>query len=150
MINAKGKKRYNLKRANYADYDFLYRLKVSCLKEYVATTWGWDEEFQRNHFQEHFDPAKIQIIVVDGQDVGELSVRDGGSEVFLDGIYIMPDYQRRGLGTTIINDVLERARSSKKPLNLQVLKVNPARRLYERLGFKVVDENESHFLMLAR
>ena len=33
------------------------------------------------------------------------------------------------------------------PVELQVLKVNPARRLYGRLGFQVTGETETHYLM---
>jgi ribosomal protein S18 acetylase RimI-like enzyme len=33
---------------------------------------------------------------------------------------------------------------------LTILKVNPARRLYERLGFTVVGETETHFRLEAR
>jgi ribosomal protein S18 acetylase RimI-like enzyme len=45
--------------------------------------------------------------------------------------------------------VLDEARRSGKPVALQVLKVNPARRLYERLGFSVTGENETLYFMKA-
>jgi ribosomal protein S18 acetylase RimI-like enzyme len=59
----------------------------------------------------------------------------------------MPDWQNRGLGTTIIQDVIDRLRAPGIPVRLQVLKVNPARRLYERLGFEIYDESDTHYLM---
>jgi hypothetical protein len=43
--------------------------------------------------------------------------------------------------------VLEQARASHLPVSLRVLKVNPAQRLWRRLGFTVVGETETHWLM---
>lgn len=136
---------YALRPATKSDYDFLYSLKVACLKEYVSATWGWDEAFQQRHFAKQFDPAKVQIVAVDGRDVGQLSVENRDEELFLSGIYIFPGWQNEGLGTAIIRDVLSEAKDQNRPVALQVLKVNPARRLYERLGFEVVGETTTHY-----
>lgn len=65
----------------------------------------------------------------------------------ISGIYILPEYQGRGLGTEVIDEVIKQARKRRQPVSLQVLKVNPARRLYERLGFVVIAESETHFQM---
>jgi ribosomal protein S18 acetylase RimI-like enzyme len=138
---------YRLRPATAADYEFLYQLKVACLKEYVAATWRWDEAYQRQHFAAHFDPDHSQIVVTDGRDVGELSVVDRENGVLVSGIYILPEFQGRGLGTTILGDVIEHARMGRRPVSLQVLKVNPARHLYERLGFVISGESETHFQM---
>ncbi|HET6444610.1 MAG TPA: GNAT family N-acetyltransferase [candidate division Zixibacteria bacterium] len=140
-------KRYSLRQATNADYDFLYHLKTTCLKEYVAATWGWDEEYQQGRFAEFFDPAATQVVVVDGRDVGQLSVEDKGEELFLAGIYLLPDWQNRGLGTEIIQSLLSAAEASGQWVSLQVLRVNPARSLYERLGFRVLAETDTHLIM---
>ena len=139
--------KYFLRQAKTTDYDFLYRLKVTCLKEYVAAIWGWDDDFQRSHFAAHFDPAASHIVVVCGRDAGQLSVIDRPEERYLSGIYLLPAYQGQGLGSQIIGDVLASARNEDRPVSLQVLVGNPARRLYERLGFKVVGRTATHTLM---
>ena len=138
---------YSLRQVTDSDYDYLYQLKVSCLKEYITATWGWDEAFQKEHFARHFNPNNSQIIVVDGVDVGELSVQDRVDELILSRILIQPAYQGRGLGTTIIRDLQKEARTREVPLTLQVLKVNPAHKLYKRLGFQIVEASETHYLM---
>jgi ribosomal protein S18 acetylase RimI-like enzyme len=140
-------KEYTLRPATDADYDFLYQLIVVCMKEYVTATWGWDEEYQRQHFAAHFNPSHSQIIVVDGQDAGRFALIDGGDSFFLSTIYIMPAFQNQGLGTAIIQDVISKAKSAGRPVRLQVLKVNPARRLYERLGFQTVEETINYYVM---
>ena len=60
---------------------------------------------------------------------------------------VHPDFQRQGLGTRLIGDLMARARDSSRPLTLRVLVVNPARDLYARLGFVVTETTrEYHFM----
>ena len=96
-----------------------------------------------------FDPAKSQILVVDGQDAGVASVEQRAEEYFVASIAVAPSWQRRGLGTAVIRDVQAQAAHERKPVRLQVLKVNPARRLYERLGFAVTSETVTHYQLLS-
>ena len=85
-------------------------------------------------------------MVVDGLAVGLLRVSERESAVFIDQVEITPKYQGQGIGTSLINDLLARGR----PVDLGVLKVNvDARRFYERLGFRVTGETETHYNMRA-
>jgi ribosomal protein S18 acetylase RimI-like enzyme len=136
-----------LRPATRDDYDFLWALLVDTLRSYVEATWGWDEAYQRARFRDHFDPARHDIVLVDGVAVGVLRVERRESFIFLSNIGITPAYQGRGIGTRLIQDLLEEARARGMSVELQVLKVNPARALYERLGFVVVDESETHWQM---
>jgi ribosomal protein S18 acetylase RimI-like enzyme len=138
---------YALRPATAADYAFLWDLHVATMRPYVASTWGWDESVQEQGFRRGFDPAQEQIIVVDGQDAGVLSVEERAEEVFLRHIEIAPQHQRRGLGTAVIGDILARAQALGLPVTLRVLHVNPARGLYERLGFRVTGRTTTHSLM---
>ncbi|MDX1520004.1 MAG: GNAT family N-acetyltransferase [Anaerolineae bacterium] len=136
-----------LRQATMADYDFLYNLKKAALRAYVEPIWGWDEVRQQDLFKKKFDPAQRQIVVHDGADIGVLSVIQEENEIFLAGIEILPAYQGQGIGTGLIQRTLKNAFANGIPVRLQVLKNNPAIGLYERLGFAVVDELETHFLM---
>lgn len=139
---------YTLRPATADDYDFLYHLIELCLKEYVEATWGWDDTFQQNHFAEHFNITGCQIVQVDGRDAGQLTVVEGDGDLYISGIYLLPEYQNKGLGSALIREVMARAKESGRPVTLQVLKANkPARRLYERLGFQVAADRETHFFM---
>jgi ribosomal protein S18 acetylase RimI-like enzyme len=88
-----------------------------------------------------------QIILVNGVEVGELSVQDLADELFLSRILIKPAYQGQGLGTALIHGLQKQAQARKVPVTLQVLKVNPAHRLYKRLGFQIVEESNTHYWM---
>jgi ribosomal protein S18 acetylase RimI-like enzyme len=139
---------YRLRQATHADYDFLYRLHVAAMKEVVAQVWGWDDIWQEQFFAAGFDPAPLRIILVDGMNVGVIAVRWSETDAYLVDIEILPAYQGRGLGAAVIQGVIAEADARNLPMRLQVLKVNPALRLYERLGFVVTGETETHHLMV--
>lgn len=138
---------YHLRQATEADYDFLYRLHTATLKEYVAALWGWDEAAQQRMFRERFEPAARQIVVVDGQDAGDLQVEWREDAAFVARIALAPEFQRRGLGTAILKDILAEAKSRGLPVTLHVLRPNPARNLYARLGFVVTEETPERIFM---
>jgi len=61
----------------------------------------------------------------------------------LDHIELLPEFQNMGIGKKIIKDLI----SKNKPVNLQVLKQNPAVRLYKELGFKITGETDLKYQM---
>ena len=129
------------------DIDFLYAMHIATMKDYVDQTWGWDDAFQETVFRKNYVPAEIQIITFDGRDIGMISLEERNDDVFLRSIEIHPTHQQQGLGTPIIQQVINNAVSKQKPVHLQVLKVNPAISLYGRLGFSVIEETDTHFIM---
>ncbi len=139
--------RYALRPATAGDYDFVYQVKAVTLKEYIAQTWGWNEADQQSRFSASFNPTQWQIVQLDGRDIGVLCLEREEDGFLLANIEILPPHQNRGIGTRIIEDILVSARRDCLPVRLQVLKANPARRLYERLGFVVTGETGTHYLM---
>jgi ribosomal protein S18 acetylase RimI-like enzyme len=140
---------YQLRQATELDREWIYCLRVATLRAYVARTWGWDEDYQRERFRQGFRPSACQIVNVDGRDVGLLQVERCETELHLGTILVAPEYQRQGIGTALIRDLLAEARRAGVPVVLQVLRVNPARQLYERLGFTVTGETATHYQMRA-
>jgi GNAT superfamily N-acetyltransferase len=137
----------SLRPATDEDYDFLWRLHRATMRAYVEKTWGWDEQWQAEYFHDHFDPTTRQVIECEGGPVGCVSVERREDCIFLAAIEIAPDYQGQGIGTKLIRALFNEADGRGVPVELRVLKVNPARRLYERLGFAMVGETETHYLM---
>jgi ribosomal protein S18 acetylase RimI-like enzyme len=133
------------------DYEYLYALNEQTMREYAEQTYGpWNETVVRGIFAERWRPESIRIVVIDGQDGGMLEVIPGETSVQLANIRVAPEHQGKGIGTRLISEVLRDAHGRGLPVTLRVLKVNPARHLYERLGFVVVGETEPHYLMEAR
>ena len=142
---------YTLRPSTDADFEFLCSLKKRTLRDYVVATWGeWDEEWQRRHFTADFARARPHVVSVDARAVGTLTVHRGPDDIFLENIGLLPEWQGRGLGSRIIEDVLAEAASADMPVRLKVLKVNPAHGLYRRLGFVVESESDTHLLMRWR
>ena len=133
------------------DYEYLYAMNKLTMQEHAEKMYGpWDEAIARRIFAERWHPESMRIVVIDGRDGGMLEVIPDETGVHLANIRVVPEHQNRGIGTQLILQVLRDAHSRGLPVSLRVLKVNPARRLYERLGFVTVDETETHHLMEAR
>lgn len=139
---------HTFRSAAESDRDWVWETKKLCLGGYVKQTFGeWDENAQNTRFCASFDAQEIQIIRLSNLDVGYMAVDRSEQEICLFNIMILPDFQNHGLGTAVMGELLGEAREKQIPLRLQVLKVNPARRLYERLGFAVIGETDTHYQM---
>lgn len=141
---------YSFRESCESDYDFLYSLNVATTKEYVSKIWGWDDQFQRSYFRSKFHPSKYKIITFDNEDIGALSLEQQDSKWYINKIQIIPTYQYKGIGTKIIQDILQSAQGNDSVVSLKILKVNPAQNLYKRLGFSFIGETPTHYLMNTR
>lgn len=142
---------HSFRQAEHDDYEFLYQLHEAAMRPYIEVLWGWEDSWQQEYFARKFDPSKRQVIQIEDQDAGVLVLEDRRHDLYICLIEILPRYQGRGVGSTIIINLLDRARKQSKFLTLHVLKSNkPARRLYERLGLVVIGEEEYHFKMASK
>ena len=90
----------SLRPATPADNDFAYQVKKVALGEYVKKMYGrWDEVFQRTFHDRQRQPAGTQIVVASGTDVGWVWCTAHSDHISVDGIYLLPQYQSRGIGT---------------------------------------------------
>jgi ribosomal protein S18 acetylase RimI-like enzyme len=129
------------------DREFLWWLHRETMRDNVHKTWGWDESWQRERFDENFDPARLQIIEYENRAIGYISVERPGDEIFLAAIEVAPEFQNNGVGTYLVGNLLQESDKLNLPARLLVLKVNPARRLYERMGFQCIGETSTHYVM---
>ncbi len=132
-----------------ADRDLIYQILHASLGPYVVQTFGqWDDAGQRKRFDQVTRTEDHAILELNGQPVGCLCLRQSETEIRLIRLFILPDFQNRGLGTHALTGILATADERGLPVRLRVLRVNPARRLYERHGFVVTDESEAHYTMI--
>ena len=117
------------------------------MREYIERIYGWDESTQKKYFEDGFHPEDTRIIQFKGQDIGMVELRHRQNDYFLARIEILPEFQKQGIGSTIIKRIIADIGLSEKPLRLQVFKINPAHRVYARLGFKITGETETHYQM---
>jgi GNAT superfamily N-acetyltransferase len=132
-----------LRRATEDDWDFLCTVTESCMREYAERTWGnWIPEAR-----DTFRPEIHEIIQCDGEEIGCIAVIDEADALLLEKLYILPSHQGRGIGTLLLTRLIERADVSERPIRLRVLRVNPARQLYERSGFEVDRSTDERYFM---
>ncbi len=83
----------------------------------------------------------VQVLLQENAIVGLFKVARDDTAWQIMQIQIAPELQGRGIGAALVREVIAEARVAKAALTLSVLKVNPARALYERLGFRVEGES---------
>ena len=130
-----------LRPATLADDDFLYDLHRRTLGAVIEATWGpWDDAVQRQFHQAWFKPETVEIVLVGGQPAGMIQAGPADAATFyVSRIEIAPEVQDRGVGTTLLRLLVDRAKEAgASAVELHVLELNRARELYERLGFEVV------------
>jgi GNAT superfamily N-acetyltransferase len=137
----------DLRPAQADDYDFALALYVETIKPYTVEFMAWVDEVETARFARLWTPADTRIITLNGIDVGWLETSETEREIFLKQMYMTPAQQRRGIGSHVLRLLIQQWKQARKPVVLGVLKNNPARRLYERLGFVVVGETDMKFMM---
>ena len=139
--------RITIRQVTESDYDFLLALSIEAMKDYVEEVYGWDEAFQEEYFRKSFKPEHKRIIQCDGIDAGMYYVVDEDECYVIKRIQVLREYQNRGIGTEALRKILKRAERQSKAVKLRVFKINPARSLYERHGFQITGETETHYHM---
>jgi ribosomal protein S18 acetylase RimI-like enzyme len=129
--------RYELRPARPGDVEFAWRLYEQLMRARTEALMPWREDRQREVIEGALNSGGMQMIVADGSVCGWLHVLEAAGSIELHQIYLAPAQQRRGIGTSILRALQARAAAAGRPLCLNVLINNPARRLYERLGFRV-------------
>ena len=139
-----------LRPATADDLPFAFAVKRAAVGPYVAQVWGWDEDFQRAFHAADWAVRRPDVVELDGVAVGTIEVHAHPAGIDLGEFYLLPPYQRRGIGSELLRRVLARADAEARTVRLQFLKVNPVRSLYERHGFRVVGETNTHYLAERR
>ena len=145
------------REATDADYDFLRRLYHAGRDEEMKQFPLGDTEkiiflnnqfaAQHQHYTIHYPTCERNIVEIDGQPAGRLWVDEWKDQIRLVDIALMPRYRASGIGTRLVQGVLERGAAAGKPVTIHVEAFNPALRLYQRLGFQQVDSSGVYYLM---
>ena len=103
---------------------------------------------QTTYYGRHYPDANVDLILHNGTPIGRISVDRRPGEIRLMDIALLPGWQNQGLGGRLTRALLEEARASARKVTLHVEVNNPdARRFYQRLGFLVVEDIQTHLFM---
>lgn len=108
---------------------------------------GLEASKQAASLRQQWEPSEVRIICVDDVPAGWLQSRTEDGAIFLGQLFVDEPFQGRGIGSKVLTDLIEEAQAAGCAVTLGVVKSNPARRLYERLGFRITHEDERKFYM---
>src|SRR6202023_2868940 len=123
-------------------------------QEFVALGWPATqlETFLRMQFNARqrwyetaYPQAEHQIVFLNGEPAGRILVNRGPDFALLVDIALLTEHRNLGIGTRLLQELIEQSEKTGIPIRLQVMKTNPAQHLYERLGFVKAGEDELYF-----
>lgn len=128
------------------DEDFLCALYAATRKDEILT-WGWEEaqavsflemqwRSQQHSYAMYYPDAKKLIVLFDDIPAGQLILDTAADVLRLVDISLLPDFRGKGIGTELLRRLQQKASKSKQTIKLNVRLDNPARHLYQKLGFK--------------
>ena len=118
------------------------------MQGYVSEIWGWDEQWQENDFSAQFDPNSIIVVHKERELVGYSHVENRDTQLYIRMLVVHPHYQRRGIGSKLVESVIASGKQQPRHIGLEVFKINDeAKKFYERHGFNVEGETPSSYVM---
>lgn len=135
-----------LRPASPSDLPFLLTLRQLTMTEHLQRVGApTDDEAHHQRIAAHFDDAMIVCESANAgiHSIGLLKVTRAAAEWHVHQVQIHPSRQGQGIGEAVLRELLAEAAREHVSVSLSVLHGNPARRLYERLGFRLLSETDS-------
>ena len=102
----------------------------------------WNEWEEDEYHKEVFGVKGLRVILCKARRVGFIGVREEDGAIIIDQFCIDRRHQNKGIGAAVMQKVFEEPFCQGKTIKLDVLRKNPAIRLYERLGFVFISDDD--------
>lgn len=141
------------------DYAFLTRLYVSIRWHEVQRVEQWDDAMrlafledqyskQHRHYTAHYTRSDFMIIEQNGEAIGRLLLDRGHvTDLRVVDIALLPQARGQGMGQAFLAAIQDEARSEGKKVSIHVEQENPAKRLYNRMGFRDISQTGPYWLL---
>jgi ribosomal protein S18 acetylase RimI-like enzyme len=143
----------SLREVTPADQPFLFEVYASTRVEELEGL-GWDDEqkqaFMMMQFlvrERTYPQTDDRIILLNGRPIGRMMVDRNDTAIRLRDIAVLTEYRKAGVGSRLIQDLINEAKAASKPVQLHVLASSPAVRLYKRLGFRQTGDDATYLEM---
>ena len=127
---------YQLRLAVSGDYSYCYRLSKRNMSALFGRHWGG---WAPGAFRKAFRVENTRVVMMGGRRAGYLSVRPEAGAAYLENIQLSARWRGKGIGTQLLTRLI--AEHPTVSLRLTTFDDSPAKRLYERLGFVVVERH---------
>ena len=95
--------------ADESHREFGYQVKKAALGDYITEIFGWDEDKERNFHTSDWESKRPQLILYDGQPIGTIYMVENEDHIEIAQFYILPEYQNKGIGSYLLEQILDRA-----------------------------------------
>ena len=106
----------SFRKAHTNDSEFVFTVKKAAFREYVEQVWGWDDDYQKELHNRRFDSQDLRIIQFSGTDVGFLATSSTPDTLKVNQIYILPEYQGKGIGSACMARIIDDASLARRSL----------------------------------
>jgi ribosomal protein S18 acetylase RimI-like enzyme len=89
----------------------------------------------------------MDVIYVDARPAGRLYVERTSKEIRLMDICLLPEFRKSGIGTYLMQTLIDDAKKDDLPISLHVEKNSSSKDFYDRLGFQVIEDRQTHWFM---
>lgn len=148
-----------LRTAAPEDRELLCRIYAATRTDELAAV-NWDDaakesfvrmqfEAQHTYYTENYTGASFSVVLCNSEPCGRFYTVQWESEIRIMDIAILPEFRNRGIGTHLLNKIIAEGERLSLPVSIHVERLNPALRLYDRLGFDCI-EDKGVYLLLRR
>jgi ribosomal protein S18 acetylase RimI-like enzyme len=102
---------------------------------------------QNLDYRTNYPNASNDVILFNETKAGRVIHSTEHGDLHLIDLAVLSEFRNLGIGTKILKWLFGKSLRTRLPIRFYVEKMNPAFRLYEKLGFKVVTDVTSHFQM---
>lgn len=134
---------FELRPGRAEDFSFARELYFNSMKPLLEALGAWNAEEKEAAFASYYDVDEVRVIMMGGRDVGWIQISYTDSEYCLDQVHLIEEARDKGIGTALIEETIAEAEAEGKNVSLSLVKGNRAIRLYRRLGFHQVAEDET-------
>ena len=147
----------SLKAISQDDLNFLFQVYASTREDELnQTDWSDKQKLdfltmqfnaQHKQYMENYQDKQFSLILFQGTPVGRLFLNRAHTEIRIVDIAILKEYRGQGIGSSLLNEILQEGDCTNKVVSIHVERSNPALHLYQRLGFHVTADREVYHFM---
>ncbi|MBS0519952.1 MAG: GNAT family N-acetyltransferase [Proteobacteria bacterium] len=138
---------FDFRRVRPDDFAYCWPLYRDALQPLSAGLFVWDDQAHQRRVREALADEGASVLRTQDRDAGWLHCSETRFTIHLGHLYLAPEMRNRGLGSSFLTWMSDRARRKGKDFTLDVMENNPALALYGRLGFTPV-QSRSHIVTL--